>query len=399
MRIERRRGMPLLALLAVLVLALFAGACGDDDDDEGGSSGTKGSGIRAGEGERTVEAQEAGRAAAKEAGGKVELPAKTVGIISVLGGIESADRLQTTMELAAKDLGWKSVACDGAGDPRKMVACGDSLLDRNVDAIVTIAIDTSLIKPVIAKAKANDVPILQNAGESGDGYDASYYPSEEEKAAVLSDEIINRLNKEVEDKPAQVIIQDYPAPWAADRTEVFKEKLKSEPDIEIVADTQTDATQLLEYTRKTVSDQLTQHKGVDAFWFSFDATGQAGGPVIASAYPGKKFPERPLIATFHADLGSQELMRQDQIDLLVDSNYDAAVWMAYDNLAEYFARDKEFMPDGQPEYPGVGQLFHNKVITKENLPPEGEYVPPPVDVPAYFEAKWEAEFGKGGAGG
>ena len=57
------------------------------------------------------------------------------------------------------------------------------------------------------------------------------------------------------------------------------------------------------------------------------------------------------------------------------------------------------MPEGQPEYPGVGQLFHNKMITKENLPPEGEYVPPPVDVPAYFEAKWEAEFGKGGAGG
>ena len=41
MRIERRRGMPLLALLAVLVLALFAGACGDDDDDEGGTAATR----------------------------------------------------------------------------------------------------------------------------------------------------------------------------------------------------------------------------------------------------------------------------------------------------------------------------------------------------------------------
>lgn len=391
MRIERSRGV--LALVAVLLLALFAGACGSDDDEGSGGS-NKGTGIRAGEGKRTQEAQAAGRAAAKEAGGKVELEPKTVGIISILGGIESADRLQATMEQAAKDLGWKSVPCDGQGDPRKMVACGDSLLDRNVDAIVTIAIDTSLIKPVIAKAKSQGVPILQNAGESGEGYDASYYPSEEEKAEVLSDAIIERLNTQVADKPAEVITQDYPAPWAKDRTDVFKAKLKNEPDIELVADTQTDATQLLEYTRKTVADQLTQHKDVDAFWFSFDATGQAGGPVIAKAYPGKKFPERPLIATFHADLGTQELMRQDQIDLLVDSNYDAAVWMAYDNLAEYFARDKEFMPDGQPEYPGVGQLFHNKTITKENLPPEGEYVPPPVDVPAYFQAKWKAEFGK-----
>lgn len=389
MRIERSRGV--LALVAVLLLALFAGACGSDDDEESGG-GNKGTGIRAGEGKRTQEARAAGRAAAKEEGPKVTLDPKTVGIINILGGIESADRLQATMQQAAKDLGWKSVPCDGQGDPRKMVACGDSLLDRNVDAIVTIAIDSSLIKPVIAKAKSQGVPILQNAGESGEGYDASFFPSEEEKAAVLSDEIIKRMDQ-VTEKPAELIIQDYPAPWAADRTEVLKAKVKEEPDIEIVADTQTDATQLLEYTRKTVSDQLTQNKDVDAFWFAFDATGQAGGPVIAKAYPGKKFPDRPLIATFHADLGTQALMRQDQIDLVVDSNYDAAVWMAYDALAQYFARDKPFDTTPQPEYPGVGQLFFFKTITKENLPPEGEYVETPVDVPAYFEAKWKAEFG------
>ena len=397
MRIDRGRGIPVVALLAALLLALFAAACGDDDDDGGGS--TKGTGIRAGEGARTEKAQAAGKQAAEDAGGPVDLEAKTVGILNILGGIESADRLQATMEEAAKDLGWKSVPCDGQGDPRKMVACGDSLLDRNVDAIVTIAVDSSLIKPVIAKAKANNVPILQNAGKSGEGYDASFYPSEEEKAAVLSDAIIDRLNKDVDKKPAQLIIQDYPAPWATDRTTVLKNKLKSQPDIEIVADTQTDATQLLEYTKKTVSDQLTQHPDVNAFWFAFDATGQAGGPVIAAAYPGKTFPERPLIATFHADLGTQELIRQAKIDLVVDSNYDAAVWMAYDALAQFWARDTAFTQDPQPKYPGVGELFFFKTITEQNLPPEGEYVETPVDVPAYFQAKWKAEFGAGGSGG
>ena len=397
MRIDRERGRPLLAMLAALTLALFAAACGDDENGAGGGGGTKGEGIRAGEGDRTDKARAAGKAAAEEAGGKVELPKKTVGIISILGGIESADRLQATMTEAADSLGWKSVPCDGQGDPRKMVACGDSLLDRNVDAIVTIAIDTSLIKPVIAKAKAKNVPILQNAGESGEGYDASFFPSEEEKAEVLSDAIIKRLTEEVEDSPKKIITQDYPAPWAKDRTDVFKAKVKENPDLEIVADTQTDATQLLEYTRKTVADQLTQHPDVNAFWFSFDATGQAGGPVIARKYAGKSFPERPLIATFHADLGTQALMRKDQIDLVVDSNYDAAVWMAYNDLAEYFARDQAFTQEPQPDYPGVGNLFFFKEVTKEDLPPEGQYVETPVDVPAYFQAKWEAEFGKGGA--
>ena len=288
MRIERSRGV--LALAAVLLLALFAGACGSDDDEESGGGGNKGTGIRAGEGQRTRTRAPPVARQPKEAGAKVDAGAQDGRHNQHSGGIESADRLQATMEQAANDLGWKSVPCDGAGDPAQDGGLRRQPFDRNVDAIVTIAIDTSLIKPVIAKAKSQGVPILQNAGESGDGYDASFYPSEEEKAEVLSDEIIKRLNSEVTEKPAELIIQDYPAPWAADRTEVLKGKVEGEPDIEIVADTQTDATQLLEYTRKTVTDQLTQNKDVDAFWFSFDATGQAGGPVIAKAYPGKKFP-------------------------------------------------------------------------------------------------------------
>ena len=161
-----------------------------------------------------------------------------------------------------------------------MVACGDSLLDRNVDAIVTIAIDTSLIKPVIAKAKANEFRSFRTRANRATATTPATTRARRRRPP-FSPTRSSTGSKQVTDKPAQVIIQDYPAPWAADRTEVFKEKLRKRVDIEIVADTQTDATQLLEYTRKTVSDQLTQHKDVDAFWFSFDATGQAGGPVIA----------------------------------------------------------------------------------------------------------------------
>lgn len=327
-------------------------------------------------------------------GGKAQLDRdKTIGILNILGGIESADRLQATLEEASKGVGLKTTACDGQGDPTKMVACGNSLLDRNVDAIITIAVDTSLIKPVITKANAKDVSILQTAGQSGEGYDASYYPSETEKAAVLADELIKRLKTDVEDKPAKLAIQDYPAPWAKNRTDVLKDKVQGDRDITIVSDTQTDATQLLEFTKKNVSDQLTKDPDIDAFWFSFDATGQAGGPVVAQRNAGKEFPERPLITTFHADLGTQALMRKGQIDLVVDSNYDAATWMGIDALLQHWARGKEFDTTPQPAYPGVGELFFFKTITKEDLPPEGSYVETPVDVPAYFQAKWEAEFG------
>jgi hypothetical protein len=101
------------------------------------------------------------------------------------------------------------------------------------------------------------------------------------------------------------------------------------------------------------------------------------------------------MTTFHADLGTIELMRQGQVDEVVDVNYDASSWIALDNLYEYFARDAPFMTEPSPEYPGVGELFDIQLVTKDDLPPEGEYVETEVDVPAYFTAKWTAEFGGG----
>ena len=53
-----------------------------------------------------------------------------------------------------------------------------------------------------------------------------------------------------------------------------------------------------------------------------------------------------------------------------------------------------FPTEPSPDYPGVGELFDYQLITKDNLPPEGQYVETEVDVPAYFTAKWNAEFGK-----
>ena len=87
-------------------------------------------------------------------------------------------------------------------------------------------------------------------------------------------------------------------------------------------------------------------------------------------------------------------MRQGAIDEVLDVNYDASSWMAIDSLAEFFARNAPFPTESSPDYPGVGELFDYQLIIKDNLPPEGQYVKTDVDVPAYFTAKWNAEFGQ-----
>lgn len=392
---KRSRGW---SLALILVIAAFgAAACGDNNNSSsagGGSDVAKGEGIRAGTGSRADQAKAAGEKLAAEAGGTAKVPTgKTIGIINFLGGIESSDRLKSTSQLAAKRLGWKSIVCDGKGTPAQFVACGNSLLDRGVDAIFEIAIEPSQIQSVLTKAKAKNVPVFQVGGgavPNGD-LDGNYGPNEAKAGQVLSDEVFKRLGSSGGD----VIIHDFPAAWAKVRTDQFRKAVKEDPrGVKIAANTVTDAANLVQFTRKTVTDQITQYPKAKLYWFTFDTTGQVGGQVLASKYAGKQPPDRPYVATFHADLGTLDLMRQGAIDFTSEANYDAAVWIAADQLVEHWARHTEISKENQPVYgAGVGDLFTYQIIDKTNLPPKGSYVDPKWDVPSLFQAKWSKEFG------
>jgi ABC-type sugar transport system substrate-binding protein len=385
----------LLVACLVLALGLIAAGCGDDDDD-GGGGGSGGGGIEAGTGERKQVAQQAGKVAAEEAGGPVELPPnKTIGFLQILGGIESADRTANAARTALKQVGYKMVLCDGQGDPTKWVTCADSLIGRGVDAILTTGIEPSSIKRQLNKAKAQNIPFVQGGGLVSEGYDGSYYPDEPGAGKILAEDLLKRLD-EVQEEPVQLAIHDYPAPWATVRTDELEKLIKGDERYEVVATTQTDPANLVNGTRKTVTDQVTANPDIKAFWFSFDTTGQVGGQAVQAKFPGKKFPDKPLVATFHADLGTLELMRAGAVDVVIDVPYDASQWIAVDNLLEYFARDAPFDKSPQPEYAEVGDLFDYEIVDETNLPPEGEYREPKVDFVTFFETKWKEEFGGSG---
>ena len=375
--------------VAAVGLVIVAG-CGDDDDSSSQSATSPGAAAAPADPEDAA----AGVAAAEELGGPVELPAKTVGILQIVGGIESADRVESSLKTAAGAVGWETNVCDGAGDPTKWVSCGNSLLDQGVDAVVTIGIDPGQIRQVVNKAKSAGTPIMAVSGEVPPGYDAAFYPDEQLAGRLLAESLIEQLNA-VEDDSAGLAVVDFALPSIHARTVVLDDLLRDQPKIEVVARADTDATNLVPGTRKQTSDIITANPDLKAFWYAFDTAGQAAAPVVAAEFPGEEFPDRPLLTTFHADLGTVELMRQGQIDEVLDVNYDASSWIAVDALAEFFARDAPFPTESSPDYPGVGDLFDYQLVTKDDLPPEGEYVESEVDVPGYFTAKWEAEFGAG----
>lgn len=420
------RGRQLLALLMVALLAMFAVACGGSDDDTtGGGSETAttteegggeegaaltptstaegasylysdtplGGGIRAGEGEPTEKSIKAGEEAGEEAG-KATLPSGgTIGVINFLNGIESSDRLADSATFAAGELGWSTIVCDGKGTPSQFVACGNSLIAQGVDGIVAIAIEPGQIQSVLAKANSQGIPIAQIGGGGvplGD-FNGNYGPNEAKAGELLTEGIFEKLEP-LEGNP-EIIVHNFPSRWGAERTEQLEKAVSEQDKITIGDNVVTDAANLVPFTRNTVTTETTQFPDAAAYWFTFDTTGQVGGGVISSKYPGKEFPDKPLVTTFHGDLSTLGLIAQGDIDLISDVNYDASSWMGIDGIATELAREEPMSTENQPKYPVIGDAFTYLNIDKENLPEEGQYLPTEWDVPAYFITKWKAEYG------
>jgi ABC-type sugar transport system substrate-binding protein len=421
------RHLALLGLIAVMVAVVVAG-CGGGGSSSGESStgsesssgepsassegskpaadeetnsvlasatflgeGETGLGIRPEEGEAKEKAEAAGTKAAKE-NPKGEVGPKKIGIISFLNGIESSDREVDSTTFAAAQLGWETVVCDGKGTPTQFIACGNSLLAEGVDAIVDIAIEPGLIAPVLQKANAKGVPVVEaGGGHAVGGLDGSFSTDETILGSMLGEALVEELEK-VEGTP-EIAIHNFPSDWGEERTAQVEKALEADPDIKVADNVQTDSTNLVGFTRSTVTTELTQNSNLSAFYFAFDSAGQVGGQVVASKYPGKKFPERPLVATFHGDLATIALMHQGAVNLIADTDYEVTCWVSIDQLAQFFGHGTEISKEPNPKYPVIGEPYTYQIVNEENLPEEGEYPTPEWDIPTYFASKWKAEFG------
>jgi len=357
------------------------------------SEGETGGGIRPEGGAEQEKAEAAGTEAGEEKK-PAKLPEAHIGIINFLNGIESSDRLADSTTFAAGQLGWKTTVCDGKGTPSQFVACGNSLLAEGVNAIVEIAIEPGQITPVLQKARSKGIPVVQVGGggvPTGE-LNGNFGPNEAKAGQLLTEALFEKLET-VEEEPVEIDVHNFPAKWGAERTEQLEKAVEGQSKIKISDEVVTDAANLVPYTRNTVTTQLTQNPNVKAFWFTFDTTGQVGGQVIQSKFPGKEFPEKPLVATFHGDLATLQLIESGAIDMESDVNYDAAVWEGLDGIAQELAREEPMSTENQPKYPTIGDPFTYQIVTKENLPEAGQYVMPKWDVPSYFIAKWKAEYG------
>ena len=269
------------SMVALAVLAVVGVGCGDDDDEGSGERRPRqGRRHPAGTGSRE---DEAGRPASR----RPRTPAATSTCpgrppASSTSSMGSNRRSAATTPRRRPRRRLDDVRCDAKGTPEVFVSCGDTLLDRNVDAVRHRH-----------RAVPHPGPLRRPSSRRPGRRDRRPARSDRRPPATTArrgagrqgarDSLFKRLGVEGGDVTTSPPPGATRAPTNSAGRRGSGARSRSRPP-------RTDAANLVQFTRKTVTDQLTQNPDVKAFWFTFDTTGQVGGQASIRSTPARCSP-------------------------------------------------------------------------------------------------------------
>ncbi len=181
-----------------------------------------------------------------------ELKPRKIGVIIITLQSESLARWTAHIQAAAAKLNWQVIVKDGVNNPAVLATALPELLNEGVDAVLTMAVDATLISEGLTAAKAKNVPVIATsvdvtpAGKSL--FSAVYAPDSYGLGVSLADYILKKNPKAIAVGQTVTIV------YAADRLVVgAKETLqKSGGSMEAVVD--ADVTNLVNSFTQTTTD-------------------------------------------------------------------------------------------------------------------------------------------------
>jgi ABC-type sugar transport system substrate-binding protein len=349
-RVGRRWSFILSLLALICVFALPA--CGGDDDD----------------GDEAAQTQ-------TEAGEKVTLEKKTIGIMGPVDAAEIIKLANDATEQAAEALGWEVVRVDPGGDPAKMASGMTSLVNRGVDAIVLTTMEPATIASGLRAAEQKGIPVIDThtLTQSAEQFDGEYFLPPNDEFQLL-------LDRMKEDLPegSQIGVINLPqflnAKIAGDNIK------KAAPDAgwEIVASHDADLANLVPDTQRAVGDMLRANPGIDAIFGCCDFVPAGGVPAIRQS--GKDI-------KLYALHGIPSVLPQVRsgIAIVEVADYQLGGVVAIDVLADHFANGAE-IPKQMPD-----EFDWDMTILDDSNVGDG-YPYPTQEVLAPFLERWEERY-------
>ena len=290
------------------------------------------------------------------------------------------------------------LTCDTAGDPTKAAPCAQNLMTQGVTAMTSMGIDPSTMTAQMKQAKAKGIPWIGLIGTERDSALFTAQINQPDHGAitdVMSQYILGRL-KEAQKTSGGFAYTTFPAIYGIGvRDAATADKLKA-GGIKQVDRHVTDLTNEAADARQWTNSVLSRHPNVAALFTTLDIDQNEIANAVAQKYPGKAFPDRPLVVGLAAGLATLDKIRKGTLDADAEVAVEAGSWMAVDQLAAHFSREKPIATDlysGEKTDDYPVWFLKPYLVTKENAPKQsGVYHAPPYDFVTYFTSKWAKEY-------
>jgi ribose transport system substrate-binding protein len=372
--------------LATVAVIVGLGACGNDDSSSSGGGSAIGKSASS---EQRNTAAVAGEKAAT--GAPVTLKKQTIGVLEVTGAAEIIQRSTNSVKQAAAEFGWDVKVCDAQGAAAKFTSCARTLLTGGATAILSEAVESAPMKAQMEEAQKRGIPWINLTGEvtASPLFNAQITEPEVQLSTVISDYVVEKLGGK-----GSLAYTTFPALYAFNiRENVLKDVLAKNPGIKIYNRHIADLANPDE-GRDWATSVLTRNPKLGAFWTTVDFNVLGFAQAVQAKFPGKSFPDRPLVAGAYANLAQLDLIRKGQIDGVGEVPIEAASWIALDQLAQFFGRKTPIAKDPAGAYPFP--FLEARMVTKADVPADPkQYVPPKHDFASFFTAKWKKEFTAG----
>jgi ribose transport system substrate-binding protein len=299
---------------------------------------------------------------------------RTVGIIPCALFIEGCARLARGAEEAATAIGWEPIVVDGEANPQSIQEAMDSLINRDVDAIILAAVNYQDIGAQVEQAVANDIAVMAT------------FASDPAEVGGLGEVGIDDFEAGrtlaayavTEGGGGAVIFTQNESPAVAERAEGFKAgyaEFGGEDDA-VVAEQSVSNSQLGAPQEPIMAGILQQNPAGAISWvfagFDFMLT-----PLVNVIDREGRTEIRGF--SFDGNLENLQFIRDGRVQsAVIGYPLEWAGWAAIDQLNRAF--------NDEPLVEDTGVRF--KLLTADSLPPEGEAFTGDLDFRAQYLGLW-----------
>jgi len=373
--------------LACAGALLAAAGCGSSDSgsDQAGGSSSGGDNANVTAAKELVAAGLKGTMS-RSAGGDVAwagastspppFPNGKVGILACPLAVEACDRISTAAKEAATELGWEAFIVDGRGDPSVQQAGVETMINRRVNCIVSLAAPARVFAPQIERATQQGIKVFTGFADDPRQYGGhgGIAPDNVKAGEMLAAYVIANGG-------GKVLVFDAPQdPQLAERTQGFKQYLEEHGGGEIVDTVDFALTEIGPGEATKMKAALQRHPRGTIDWVisPFDATLT---PLLQAARELGRTEIKGL--SFDADQSSLEDLRNDP-----DSGQVATLSWSYEWVSWATIDECNRALQGEPV--NVNKDFPIRLIDKTNVPPPGGRDQPQFDFVGRFKEMWQS---------